>query len=140
MKIIEIFIIILYGFVGFIALIMAFKNIFSKTLLPFQEKASSTAWIEVDDKLQYVILTLMRISGLGFLIIAFLLLVFPIVNYFKHDAFLMYSIPILSFVYCLGLFFANYSLHKHTRSKTPWRGSLFAIVALLAGMIMSLFI
>ena len=130
--------IILYGFVGVISLKMAFKNLFSKKYLLFHEKAAEKSWEEIDKRLQYVILAVMRISGLGFLVIALLLIVFPIVNQFIHNEFLKYSIPIIAFVFCSGLFLVNYNLYKQTNSTTPWKGSLFAMIAILTGIILSL--
>jgi len=138
MRITEMITIILYGFVGVISLKMAFKNLFSKKYLLFHEKAAEKSWEEIDKRLQYVILAVMRISGLGFLVIALLLIVFPIVNQFIHNEFLKYSIPIIAFLFCSGLFLVNYNLYKQTNSTTPWKGSLFAMIAILTGIILSL--
>ena len=137
MRIIEILTIVIYGFVGVISLIMAYKSLFAKKYLVFHEKAAAIKWTEIDERLQYVILALMRISGLGFLVIALLMLIFPIVNYFIQDDFVRYSIPFLAFIFCSGLFITNYSLHKYTESNTPWKGSLFAMIAIIAGVILS---
>lgn len=133
----EILTIGIYGFVGVISLIMAYKSLFAKKYLVFHEKAASIEWTKIDKRLQYVILTLMRISGLGFLVIALLMLVFPIVNYFIQDEFVRFSIPFLAFIFCSGLFIINYSLYKFTKSMTPWKGSLFAMIAIIAGVILS---
>ena len=138
MRTTEAIIIVIYGFVGVISLIMACKNLFSKKYLLFHEKAAGRSWEEIDNPLQVVILALMRISGLGFLVIALLLIVFPIVNQFIHNEFLKYSIPIIAFLFCSGLFLVNYNLYKQTNSTTPWKGSLFAMFAILAGIILSL--
>jgi len=48
MRIIEVITIIIYGIVGVISLLMAFKNIFAKSYLPFQEEAASIVWIKID--------------------------------------------------------------------------------------------
>jgi len=137
MRIIEVITIIIYGIVGVISLLMAFKNIFAKSYLPFQEEAASIVWIKIDHRLRSVILGLMRISGLGFLVTAMLLLSFPIVNYFIQNEFIKYSIPVISFIFCIGLCLVNYKLYKQTNSKTPWKGSLFAMFAIIIGLILS---
>ena len=137
MRTIEILTIIIYGFVGVISLIMATKSLFAKKYLVFHEKAAAIEWTEIDKRLQYVILALLRISGLGFLVTALILLVFPIVNYFVQDEFVRYSIPVLAFIFCSGLFIINYSLYKQSKSITPWKGSLFAMIAIIAGIILS---
>jgi len=130
--------IVLYGFVGAVSLKMAFKNLFSKKYLSFHEKAAGRSWEEIDKPLQVVILAVMKISGLGFLMIAILLLIFPVVNQFIHSEFLRYSIPIIAFLFCTGLFLVNYNLYKQTNTNTPWKRSLLAMIAIVAGIIISL--
>ena len=138
MRIPEVSTIVLYGFVGAVSLKMAFKNLFSKKYLSFHEKAAGRSWEEIDKPLQVVILAVMKISGLGFLMIAILLLIFPVVNQFIHSEFLRYSIPIIAFLFCTGLFLVNYNLYKQTNTNTPWKRSLLAMIAIVAGIIISL--
>jgi len=138
MRIPEVITIVLYGFVGAVSLKMAFKNLFSKKYLSFHEKAAGRSWEEIDKPLQVVILAVMRISGLGFLMVALLLLIFPVVNQFIHSEFLRYSIPIIAFLFCTGLFLVNYNLYKQTNTNTPWKRSLLAMIAIVAGIIISL--
>ena len=71
--------ILLYAFVGVISMVMVIKNLFSTKFLPFHEKAANKPWDEIDNPLKIVILSLLRLVGLGFLIISILILVFPIV-------------------------------------------------------------
>ena len=137
-EILKILPILLYMIVGIISMVMAVKNIFSNKLLPFQEKAANKLWDEIDNTLKTVILTLLRLVGLGFLIIAILLLVFPIINYFLPNSFYKYSVPILALIYCTGLFVINYSLYRKTKVDTPWKGSLYAMVVIIAGIIISI--
>ena len=138
MRIPEVITIVLYGFVGAVSLKMAFKNLFSKKYLSFHEKAAGRSWEEIDKPLQVVILAVMKISGLGFLMIAILLLIFPVVNQFINSEFLRYSIPIIAFLFCTGLFLVNYNLYKQTNTNTPWKRSLLAMIAIVAGIIISL--
>ena len=138
MNIYELIAVIIYGIVGIISLIMAFKSLVSKRFILFHEKASGVSWADLDSRLQKVILALMKVSGLGFFIVALILLVFPVVNYLNPDEFLRYAVPSLAFVFCLGLFLVNYSLYRQTKSRTPWMGSLFCLVALIAGIILSI--
>lgn len=140
MKYLEFAPIIIYVFVGMVSALMAFKSLSSRRFLAFHEKASATSWDSIDKYLQSVILALMRISGLGFLVTALLLMIFPVINYFKQDEFVKYLIPGISLVFCTGLFLINYRLYKQTKSDTPWRGSLFAMTCIVAGIIISFLI
>jgi hypothetical protein len=130
--------ILLYMIVGVISMVMAVKNLLSNKLLPFHEKAAKKPWDEIDNPLKQVILTLLRLAGLGFLIIAILLLAFPVINYFIPNEFYKYSIPIVALIFCTGLFVFNYLLYRNTKADTPWKGSLYAMIALIAGIIISI--
>jgi phosphoglycerol transferase MdoB-like AlkP superfamily enzyme len=129
--------IILYFLIGVICFIMAYESFFSKKFLPFLEEASGMSWESVDKPLQFVIITILRISGLGFFVVALLLTVFPIVNYFISDNFVKYAIPVISFMYCFGIFLFNYNLYKKTKANTPWRGSLIVMFIILVGITIS---
>lgn len=129
---------LIYIAVGIICLLMAYKSVFSKKYLPFHEEAAARSWDSLDKPLQNVIITILRISGLGFFIIFLLLTVLPAVNYFRPDPFIKYSIPVISSIYCFGLFLFNYILFKQTKAKTPWMGSLIAIFIILTGFVLSI--
>lgn len=128
---------VLYFIIGIVSLVMAFKSILSSKFISFHEAAAGKSLQSIDKPLQLVILVLMRVAGLGFLVVALLLMVFPLVNYFFPDLFLKYAIPGIAFIYCTGLFFTNYYLHKQTKAKTPWRGSVAAMIILVIGIIIS---
>jgi hypothetical protein len=137
-EIIKILPLVLYLFVGIISMVMAIKNLFSTKFLPFHEKAANIRWDEIDNPLKLLILTFLRLAGLGFLIIAILLLTFTVINYFIPNEFYKYSIPVVALIYCTGLFIINYSLYKKTKANTPWKGSIYAMIALIAGIIISI--
>ncbi len=131
--------IVLYFIVGIISLIMAFKSLFSARFLPFQENAAGKQWDELEKPLKLVILSFLRLSGLGFLIMSILLIIFPIINYFIPNIFYKFSIPFAALIYCTGLFIINYSLYRNTKADTPWKGSLLAIFIIITGIIISIF-
>ena len=131
--------ILLYMIVGVISAFMAIKNLFSARYLPFHEKAANKPWDEIDNSLKLVILIFLRLIGMGFLIVSILLLVFPVVNYYNPNIFYKYSIPVLALIYCTGLFIFNWILHIKTKTDTPWKGSLYAMLALIVGIIISIF-
>jgi FtsH-binding integral membrane protein len=135
--IIKVIPVIFYFIVGIISLIMAVKSLLSKKFISFHEQAAGKPLDNLDKPLQLVILTIMKVSGLGFFVVAILLIVFPIVNYFRRDEFIKYAIPLISIIYCTGLFLVNYYLYKETKASTPWKKSLFVIIILLAGLIIS---
>jgi hypothetical protein len=131
--------IILYFIVGVIALIMAHKSLFSKTFLSFHEKAVGITLDKLDINIQNIILSLMRTTGLGFLIVGILLLFVPLISYFKSETMIMLFIPFICLIYCFGLFLVNYKLYKISDAETPWKGSLISVIIIIVGIIISIF-
>jgi hypothetical protein len=138
-EILKIIPVVLYLLVGMVSLVMAFKSLFSTKFLPFHEKAAGKLWDEIENPLKLVILSLLRLAGLGFLMISILLIVCPLVNYFIPNTFYKYSIPVIALIFCTGLFANNYYLYKKTKADTPWKRSLYAMFVIIAGIIISIF-
>lgn len=128
----------LYSVVGIVSFLMAYKSIFFPKFLPFHEEASGKSWESIEKNLQYVILTLMKVSGLGFLTMGILLVAGSVYLYFSPGIFLRYFIPFISLVYCSGLFLVNFWLFKKTKAKTPWKGSLYSMLILVIALILSI--
>jgi hypothetical protein len=128
----------IYISLGLICLVMAIKTLSAKKFLPFHEKAAATDWNTIDRPLQLVIITLLRISGLGFCIAFLFLTIFPIVNFLKPVPELTFLIPIIPFIFCSGLFLYNFSLFKQTKILTPWRGALISMVLIIIAFFLSL--
>lgn len=131
--------VVLFFVVGVICLSMAYSTMFAKQYLPFHEQGAGMKWEEHSPNLQATILTLVNLSGLGFLIVGLMLLVLPILNSFDHSLVLTVSIPILALVFCAGLLFFNYNLHKKTKADTPWKGTIAAILIIIVAFGLSLF-
>jgi hypothetical protein len=129
---------LIYIFLALICLVMAVKTFTSRQFLPFHEKAADTKWDNIDKPLQSVIITLVRISGLGFLTVFLFLVIFPLVNYLKPDSNLEYLIPVIPFVFCLGLFIFNYSLFRKSKADTPWKGALLSMILIIIAFCLSL--
>ena len=129
----------LYMIVGVISMVMAFKSLLADKYLTFHEKAAGKTWNEIEGPLKHVILSLLKLGGLGFLIISILLIVCPVVNYFIPCIFDKYAVPSIALVYCAGLFVNNFLLYRSTKADTPWKGSLYAVFIIAAGIVISVF-
>jgi hypothetical protein len=134
----EVISVLLYIFVGLISLFMASKGLLSKKYLPFHQEAAGKDWEQLDQRLQWVFLMLLRTTGLGFLVTGSLLVIFAVMGYFMPNPFSKYVVPGISFIYCFGLFLFSYDLYRKTKANTPWKKSLFAITILIAAFLFSL--
>jgi hypothetical protein len=130
--------VLLYFLTGLISLVMALKCLFARQMLPFQELASAMTWNQIDERLRTVILTLLRLSGLGFLMASILLTVCPVVNFIiSPGAFYTFFSPGLALLFGTGLFLFNYLLFSKTKADAPWKESLCVMCILAAGIIIS---
>jgi sensor histidine kinase YesM len=129
---------VLYFFIGIISFMMALKSVFSKKYLPFHEAAAGKPWNEIDQPLQFVILSILRLGGLGFLVMSILLIGCSLAGIFTPNIFSAFIIPVIALIYCTGLFANNYYLYKKTRADAPWKGSLYAMFAVIAGIVITI--
>ena len=128
---------LLYLIIAVICLVMAYKSFSARKYLPFHEQAAGQPWDRVDNDLQQVILTLLRQSGLGFLVIGLLIALFPALSFLRPDPVTKYLIPAIAFVYCVGLLVFNYKLYKNTKANTPWKGAVAALIVIALAIIFS---
>jgi hypothetical protein len=128
----------LYAFVAMISLVMALKSLRSREFLPFHEAAAQRPWTELGSGLQAVILALLRLTGLGFLVVALQLGVVAVAAWFSPGLVLTLTLPLLSLVFCSGLCAVNFRLHRLTGAQTPWQAALYATVAIVAALVVSL--
>jgi hypothetical protein len=131
--------IVLFFIVGVICLFMAYSTIFAKRYLPFHEQGAGMKWEEHGAGLQATILSLIQLSGLGFLVVGLMLALLPLLNFYDHSLVLSVSIPILALVFCAGLLYFNFQFHKKTRADTPWKGTIAAMLFIVIAFVLSLF-
>lgn len=124
--------------VGVISLSMAYKNLMAMKLNAFNEQAAEKSWNELGEGIQAVLIALMRVSGLGFLVVGLMLIFFPLVNLPEEGSFVRYGVPLISFLYCIGLAVVNYRLYIQTRVETPWKRSIYAAAVIAIALIVSL--
>jgi len=124
--------------VAVISFIMALKGLSVRQFLPFHANSAGVQWDSLDRRLQAVIVSMVRINGYAFLIVSIQLIIGLIGNFFWANRLLQSVSASMAFVFCLGLFLSNYRLHLQTNAKTPWKGSLFAALALAIGLILSM--
>ncbi len=129
---------VIYIVLGLVCLVMAIKTLTADAWLPFHEEAAGKEWSSVDRPLQLVIMTLLRISGLGFVTTYLYLIIFPIFNFLRPVPVFKFLVPVIPFVFCLGLFLANYSLYKQSGAKTPWKGALISMILVVIAFLLSL--
>ena len=128
----------LYALVAVIALVMALESLRARKFLRFHEAAAAQPWDELGPGVQAVILSLLRLTGLGFLLVALQLAIAAVAGDFHPSLVVTLALPLLSLLFCAGLCAVNFQLHRRTGAATPWRGSLYAAIAIAAGLVVSI--
>ena len=117
---------------------MAQKSLRARKFLPFHEAAAGEPWDAIDNGIQAVIMTLLRLSGLRFLIVGLQLLVVSVVSNWDQDLVVTLALPLLSLLFCVGLCVINYQLHSRTSAQTPWKGSLYVAIVIAVALALSI--
>ena len=128
----------LYVFVAIISLVMALKSLRADAFLSFHEAAAGQPWDTIGNGLRAVIITLLRLTGLGFLVAGLGLLVAAVANNIHGGLGVTLAPAALSLLFCLGLTVFNRRLQTRTGAPTPWRGSLYAAAAVAVALVLSI--
>jgi len=124
--------------VGLICLRMAQYNILGKKIFPEHEKIIGKRWEEIEQNTKELLLAFMRLIGMGFLIVAILMILYPLAMIFYPSDIVKFAFPIIGVLYALGLFYINYMLCKKTKGTTPWKESLYMSVLLCLSIVLSM--
>lgn len=124
---------VLFGLVGVVALMMAWRGLTAKSLLPFHQAAAGRPWAELSPGEKSVATALTRALGLGFLTAGLALLTAG-VTALAHQSVGTYGLAGTALVFCVGLGLINRRLTLDTTVGTPWKGSLYAAVAILVAL------
>jgi len=121
--------------VALIAGTMARNGLTASELLPFHRVAAGRAWEEWSPGEQSVTLALTRALGLGFLTTSLALLTAAVTALVGSDV-ATYALAGVGLVFCVGLTLINERLHRATRTGTPWKGSLYAALAIVVALLL----
>lgn len=124
---------VLFGVMGVVALTMAWRGLTAQSLLPFHQAATGRPWTELAPGEQSVATALTRSLGLGFLAAGLALLVASVTDVAHQDV-ATYSLAAIALVFCAGLALINRRVQLATSVGTPWKGSLYAAVAIAVAL------
>lgn len=127
----------LFAVVAVIAATMAWKGLSASGLLPFHQAASGRSTDTLSPAERSVAVALTRSLGLGFAVAA-LALVAAVVGTFLHDRWMVLGLGAVALVFCAGLAAINRQLEQATAVNTPWKGALYAAVAITLGLALAM--
>lgn len=105
--------------------------------MPYHSDALQASWTELDEKLQTLILALMRVVGGGLLTTGILIVVLLAIPYRAGETWAAYTIPALALITCLSSLYATSSVKIKTSASPPVELSLAAVVLISLGFFFS---
>jgi hypothetical protein len=124
-------------FVSLVSLRMAVKGLSAKEWLPFHEAAAAADWSLLTPRLRLLLLFMVRMAGLGFLVLFLLLATVPVYLAWNPDPMTGLAIFGIGIIYCVGLGILTRWLHRKTGAGTPWKESFGAAGVLALAALLS---
>ena len=120
---------IFYAAVGISSLIMGFLYSLKSKPMKYHHDAIGVTWESVQKPIQTIIMALMKMAGLGFLVVGSLISLSLIV--FWGQALMYYSITFLGLLFWIPSLFVTIWVKKNTGAKPPTVGCLINIICLI---------
>lgn len=132
---------ILYAIVAIASLVFAGLYLFRKKLMPYHLEAIDKKWEDIDPKYRIIFMALFRMTGLGFLMGAFLILS-QFYVFWTYDL-MRIQVSTLIFTYSMIFwiitFFITSRARKKSQANIPANGCLIAIIITGLGYLLSWF-
>lgn len=106
-------------------------------LLPYQQIAIDTPWQELSIGLQTQFLSLMKVSGGGYLATAACLCVLLWIPFRRQEAWARWAIPAIGIPAILVVNYAGFLIIRNTPARPPLIAGPVTVILLIAGFILS---
>ena len=115
--------------------IAALRFILSKSFLPYHQQVTGIKWEDIPVSMQTLILTLMRVCGIGAAIVAGISALSGIISLLWPNQVLTTVFGICIVLYWFGMFCITAHVHKKTNADTPYILSLMVFIVSLMGCV-----
>lgn len=112
--------------------------IFSNEFMPFHSDIIQTPWENVGTSEKILYLGMMRTEGAGFLASAVAISILLAIPFREGKVWSYWAIPTIGIVEYLPTLIATFYVSRVTQASPPWPLILFAILLLLAGLVLSI--
>lgn len=116
---------------------IALVYLFTPSLLPYQEVAIGTNWTELSTGLQTQFLSLLTVSGGGYLATAAGLFIMLWIPFKRREAWARWAIPAIGIPAILTVNYAGLIIIQNTPARPPLIAGPIVIVLLIVGFLLS---
>jgi len=129
-----------YGVVALVGFIFFIIYFFKSEFMPYHQDAVETSWTDIDKKFQILILAFMRAISGGWLTASISIVFLVAIPFQDGELWSIIAIPIIGLVMTLSTLYATLYVKRNTQANPPIGLVLLAIVLLVFGFILSLFL
>lgn len=117
--------------------VLALIYLLTPRLLPYQQAAIETAWSNLSLGMQTQFLSLMKVSGGGYLATAVSLSILLWIPFRRYEIWARWAIPTIGIPAILIVNYAGLAIIRNTPGRPPLIAGPIAVVLLIAGFIFS---
>lgn len=127
-----------YGLAALVSMVFGAAYLVRSQFMPYHEEAIGLPWQQLDQRLQTLLLALMRTTGGGLLMGGISLAILLLIPFRAGEPWARFAIPAMGLVGGLPTLYATILVRSRTHAHTPVAASATGIVLLIIGFILSL--
>ncbi|MCJ8280438.1 MAG: hypothetical protein MJK14_11180 [Rivularia sp. ALOHA_DT_140] len=127
-----------YLIAAIVSIVFGVIYLIRSEFMPYHAVALEKQWIELDIKIQTLILALMRVAGGGFLATGIVVILLMVLFFRTNEQWIIFVIPTIGLITSLSSFYATTLVKNRTPASPPVNLTLISIGLILTGFILSL--
>jgi hypothetical protein len=127
-----------YALAALVSMVFGAVYLARSQFMPYHEEAIGLAWQQLDQRLQTLLLALMRTTGGGLLAGGISVASLLLIPFRAGEPWTQYTIPAIGLVGGLPGLYATILVRSRTRARTPVAATAAGIVRVIVGFILSL--
>jgi len=127
-----------YALAALVSMVFGAVYLVRSQFMPYHEEAMGLPWGQLDQRLQTLLLALMRTTGGGLLAVGISAAILLLIPFRAGEPWALYAIPAIGLVGGLPGLYATTLVRSRTHAHTPVAASATGIVLLIVGFALSL--
>lgn len=128
----------LYSIVVLITALGGLQFVTATSFLEYHATAAGVTWSSLNPDLQMLILAGFKIAGSGFITVALSLALMILFSFTRQaSSWSAIAIPLVGLVFWSSVLSTTLLIYSATGAETPWPVSLFCVIVLLIGLLIS---
>ena len=127
-----------YALAALVSLVFGAVYLVRSQFMPYHEEAIGLPWQQLDQRMQTLLLALMRVAGGGLLTAGMSMAILLLIPFRAGESWARYALPAIGLVGGLPALYATILVRSRTHAHAPVAASATGIALVIAGFILSL--